>query len=153
MRTIATIEGEAIVENDDQSVSWYAKMAVDSDGIGNHHGDRTAQDQTTYFPFLDADADKYIVVPPAIRDGVKGAVIGCQARVTNTKNRMTTDAVVADIGPHLKLGEASDDVASAVGLNPSPVDGGTDEHVILYQIWPGQAAVVDGKTYNLEPRS
>ena len=151
MRIIATIENEPIVENDDLSVHYRSKAAIDSDGVGPHHGDKTAQDETTYKPDLNADIDKYIVVPPAIRDGVSGVVMGCQARVTNNLNNLSTDAVVGDIGPHHKLGEISCACASAIGLDPSPVHGGVDEHVIDYVLYPGTPATVDGTTYTLQP--
>ncbi len=151
MRTIATIEGEPIIEHDDGSVCFTSKAAIDSDGVGPHHGDRTAQDQTSYKPDLNADLDRYIVVPPAIRNGVKGVVMGCLANVTNLKNGQHTAAVVGDIGPHKKLGEISCACASAIGLNPSPVSGGVDEHVIKYVLFPGIAAVVEGKQYKLQP--
>jgi hypothetical protein len=151
MRIIAVIEGEQIKEHDDGSVHWKAKAAIDSDGVGPHHGDHTAQDQTTYKPDLNADVDRYIVVPPAIRNGVKGVVMGCLANVTNTLNGKHTAAVVGDIGPRKKLGEISCACASAIGLNPSPVFGGVDEHVIEYVIFPGVPAFVDGKTYDLQP--
>lgn len=149
-KLIATIENEPIVEEDIGCVHWRSKAAIDSDGVGPHHGDRTAQDETTYKPDLNADEDKYIVVPPAIIKGVSGIVIGCQAHVRNSVNGQETDAVVGDVGPHLKLGEISCACASAIGLNPSPVDGGADAHVIEYQIWPGKPALVDGKTYVLQ---
>ena len=151
MRIIATIEGEDITEHDDLSVHYRAKAAIDSDGVGPHHGDHTAQDQTTYKPDLNADIDRYIVVPPAIRNGVKGVVMGCMAQVTNKLNGKHTAAVVGDIGPHKKLGEISCATASAIGLNPSPVFGGIDEHAIEYVLFPGIPAVVDGKTYKLQP--
>lgn len=150
-RIIATIENENIIEHDDGTVTYRAKAAIDSDGVGPHHGDRTAQDETTYKPDLNADVDRYIVVPPAIREGVKGTVIGCQARVTNSINGKSTAAVVGDIGPHLKLGEISCACAEAIGLNPSPVSGGIDEHVISYVLHPGVAAIVEGKGYKLQP--
>jgi hypothetical protein len=152
MRTIAVIEGEPITEMDDLSVHFRAKAAIDSDGVGPHHGDKTAQNQTTYKPDLNADIDRYIVVPPAIRNGVSGVVIGCQAQVTNTLNGKHTAAVVGDVGPHKKLGEISCACASALGLNPSPIDGGIDEHAIEYVIFPGVPAIVEGKTYALQPR-
>jgi hypothetical protein len=151
MRTIATIEGENIVEHNDGSVTFTAKAAIDSDGVGPHHGDRTAQDETTYKPDLNADEDAYIVVPPAIRDGVKGVVMGCLASVTNTRNGRHSAAVVGDIGPHRKLGEISCRCASNIGLNPSPVSGGVDEHLINYVLFPDVPAIVDGKTYKLQP--
>lgn len=151
MKVLAIIEGEVIVEQDDLSVRYKAKAAIDSDGVGPHHGDHTAQDQTTYKPNLNADEDRYIVVPPAIRDGVKGIVMGCQAQVTNHLNGKHTAAVVGDIGPHKKLGEISCATATALGLNPSPVFGGIDEHAIEYILFPGVPAVVEGKTYVLQP--
>jgi hypothetical protein len=154
MRLIDNIEGEPIVEQDDYSVTFKAKAAIDSDGTGPHHGDRTAQDDTTLHESgkpLNADVDRYIVVPPQIRDGVKGVVVGCQAYVVNTQNQKSTAAVVGDIGPHHKLGEISCACAVALGLNPSPVDGGTDEHIIKYLLIPGVPAVVDGKYYHLQP--
>ncbi len=151
MRTIATIEGESIVEHDDGSVCFTAKAAIDSDGVGPHHGDKTAQDETTYKPDLNADVDRYIVVPPAIRNGVEGVVMGCLALVVDTRTGKHTAAVVGDIGPRKKLGEISCATASAIGLNPSPVSGGTDSHVIKYVLFPGIPAVVEGKTYHLQP--
>lgn len=154
-RIIATIENENITENDDESVSFTSKAAIDSDGVGPHHGDRTAQDDTTYQPPLNADVDRYIVVPPAIIHGVSGIVIGCQAHCLNTRNGQESDGVVGDVGPHIKLGEISCAMASAIGLNPSPVNGGIDAHVIQYTIWPGVPATAllpDGtdKTYQLQ---
>jgi hypothetical protein len=151
MRVIDTIEGEEITEHDDGSVTWTAKAAVDSDGVGPHHGDHTAQDETTYKPYLNADVDKYIVVPPAIRDGVKGVVMGCMGHAKNKRNGMETSVVVGDIGPHKKLGEVACVTAQALGLNPSPVDGGVDEHIIEYTIWPDIAATIDGRQYVLQP--
>jgi hypothetical protein len=151
MRIVATIEGEAITEQDDGSVRWKAKAAIDSDGVGPHHGDKTAQNQTSYKPDLNADVDRYIVVPPAIRMGVKGVVMGCLANVTNTLNGKHTAAVVGDVGPRKKLGEISCASASAIGLNPSPVSGGVDEHVLEYIIWPDIPAIVNGIYYKLQP--
>lgn len=152
MKYLGQIEGEDIIENDDSSVSYRAKAAIDSDGTGPHYGDPTAQDQTTYKPDLNADEDKYIVVPPLIRDGVAGVVMGCKAHVRNKLNGKETDAVVGDIGPRKKLGEISIATAKALGINWSPTSGGEDRHVIEYTLWPGIPAEVDGKTYDLQPK-
>lgn len=154
MKIIATIEGENITGNDDGSITYKAKLAVDTDGSGPLHGDRCAQRDTSLHldgKALNADEDRYIVVPPAILLGVQGVVLGCQAHVKNTRNGMETDAVVGDIGPHKKLGEASVATAKALGINPSPTSGGVDEHIVEYTIWPGRAAVVEGKEYHLQP--
>lgn len=153
MRIIATIDGEDITENDDLSVTFRAKAAVDTDGSGPLHGDPCAQKDTSLHlngEALNADEDKYIVVTPAIVNGVSGIVLGCQAHCQNTINGKETDAVVGDIGPHKKIGEISVACAKALGLNPSPTSGGIDDHVIEYTIRPDCPANVDGKDYELQ---
>jgi hypothetical protein len=156
MRILDTIEGEKITELDNGSVIYRAKAAVDTDGSGPLHGDTCAQTDTSLHlngKALNADVDKYIVVPPSIINHVKGVVLGCQAHVYNMKTGLGTDAVVGDIGPHKKLGEISVATAKALGINPSPTQGGMDEHNCEYQLFPGHAAVVDGKEYKLQPSS
>lgn len=154
MRVIAVKEGCAIIELDDGCVTWRAKGAVDTDGSGPSHGDPDYQPDTSLHldgKPLNADVDKYIVVPPAIIHGVKGVVMGCKASVVNLRNGKATAAVVADQGPGLKIGELSCAAAIALGLDPSPTKGGEDEHVLDYKIWPGVPAEVDGKLYRLQP--
>lgn len=154
MKTITTIEGENVYLMDDGSVNYKAKAAVDTDGIGPLHGDTCAQNETSLKwngKSLNADEDIYIVVPPAILNGVRPIVLGCQARCTNVKNGRTTDAVVGDIGPHKKLGEISVACSKALGIDPSPTSGGTDEHIVHYSLTPGVAAAVNGKHYDLQP--
>jgi len=89
-------------------------------------------------------------VPPLIIWSVAPVVLGCQANCINTRNAKASLAVVGDVGPHKKIGEVSDSLAAALGLNPSPVNGGTSDHIIRYQLWPGVPAKVDGKTYALK---
>lgn len=154
MKILDIIEGEAITILNDGTVTYRAKAAVDTDGSGPIHGDPDAQAETSLKQngqSLNADLDRYIVVPPSIRDGVKGVVLGCQAYVVNIRNGFQTEAVVGDIGPHRKLGEISVACATALGINPSPTTGGEDSHVVHYHIIPGQAAVVNGKQYQLQP--
>jgi hypothetical protein len=153
---IATIEGEDIVLGNDGKISYKSKAAIDADGIGPSHGDPDKQDDTSLHRDgqpLNADVDQYIVVPPAIIAGVAPTVLGSQAHVTNTLNGKSCEAVVGDIGPHKKLGEISVACAKALGIPPSPVSGGVDEHVVEYVIEPGKAAVVNGVTYQLQPSS
>lgn len=135
-------------------LEWTAGMMVDVDGSGLSHGDPCYQPDTTLHlngAPLNADLDRYIVVPPQIRNAVMPIVMGCQAQVINTDNGLHTDAVVGDVGPHKKIGEASRAVALALSINPSPVSGGEERHVIRYRIRPGIAAVVLGKAYDLQP--
>jgi hypothetical protein len=149
---LGTIQDCEIVEGDDKSVSWVAKMAVDVDGSPNWRRDPDGQaDTSLHFEGkpINADDVPYIVVPPLIQNGVQGIVLGCQGEATYRGK--TVAAVVADIGPHHKIGEGSSALAVALGINPSPTRGGVDEHVVHYRIWPGQAAVVNGVAYNLQP--
>lgn len=154
MRLVATIDNESIMELNDGTVTFHGKAMVDTDGSGPLHGDPCAQADTSLHwqgRALNADEDKYIVVPPAIINGVKGIVLGCQAYVQNVSNGASTEAVVGDIGPRKKLGEVSVACAKALGINPSPTKGGEDKHVIHYSLIPGKPAVVDGKHYTLQP--
>ncbi len=153
MRVLGIIEGEPVTVLTDGSITYRAKAAIDGDGIGPSHGDPDWQNDTSLHQngqALNSDTDRYVVVPPAIRDGVKGVVLGCQAYVVNTRNGMSTEAVVGDIGPHVKLGEISIACAKALGIASSPTSGGVDAHVIFYHIIPGQPAVVSGKSYQLQ---
>jgi len=154
MKIIGPIENEIITVLNDGSITYRAKAAIDADGSGPSHGDPDWQGDTSLHQNgqpLNSDTDKYIVVPPAIRDGVKPTILGCQAYVVNITNGAQTEAVVGDVGPHKKLGEISIACAKALGINPSPTSGGVDSHTIHYHIIPGQPAVVDGKQYQLKP--
>lgn len=152
-RTIATIEGVDIIEHDDHSVSYLSKAHVDADGSGgNPHHDPYFQPETSLKHegvSLNAEIVPYVVVPPAVVHSVAGIVLGCKASVLY--GNRTVAAVVGDIGPATKLGEVSVACARVLGMNPSPINGGVDDHVVHYLIWPGVPAVVDGVTYQLQP--
>jgi hypothetical protein len=136
-------------------VEWVAKLAVCNDGSGgNPENDPCHQDQTAYWnngKFLNPYEVPYIVVPPMIIEGVDPVVLGSQGTVVNLKNGLSTPAICGEVGPDEKLGEASVDAAERIGLSGSPNSGGTDEKVILYAIWPGVPAQVDGISYKLQP--
>lgn len=154
MRRVATIEGCDVLEGTDLRVHYFAKAAIDNDGGSNPERDPFWQYNTSLRyngKSIDAETVPYVVVPPAIIRGVKGVVLGCQARVTDTRTNKSTPAVVADIGPKSKLGEISVACAKAIGIPSSPIDGGVSEHVILYELWPGTAAQLYGTTYQLQP--
>lgn len=136
-------------------IEWVAKFAVCNDGSGgNPDNDPCHQSQTAYYnggKFLNPYEVPYIVVPPLIIEGVEPVVLGCQGCIVNLKNGQSTPAICGEVGPDEKLGEASCEAAGRLGLSASPNSGGTDEHIILYAIWPGIAAVVDGTEYKLQP--
>jgi hypothetical protein len=156
-RLITTLKGEgfpcSIYEAVDGRVYFTADADIDVDGSGSSHGDPCYQPDTTLHHngrALNSDVDKFIVVPPIICQAVKPKVLGCLAKVTNTKNGRKCLAVVGDIGPTKKTGEISRAVAFALGIDPSPTTGGEDSAVIQYEIFPGTAALVDDRQYELK---
>jgi len=154
MKTLGTIEGCPIILCEDGSVDYIAMAAIDDDGSDNRRHDPCWQRQTSLSHnghAIDAEAVPYVVVPPLILYSVPGIVLGCMATVTHTLTGQSTAAVVADIGPHLKIGEVSCECARRIGLSGDPNHGGEDRHVIHYVIHPGVPAVIDGITYKLQP--
>lgn len=99
--------------------------------------------------YVDAEKVPYVVVSPLIRNAAKGIVLGCKARIS--LYGQAVDAVVADIGPRKKIGELSIAAAKAIGIPSSARAGGTDLRAVLYELWPGIPAVVNGVTYDLLP--
>jgi Fungal chitosanase of glycosyl hydrolase group 75 len=137
----------------DGYVAFCSNLDVCNDGSGPAHGDPYHQSQTAYYnggKYLNADKDKYIVIPPQVRSAVAPAVMGCQARMTNLLTADWNDAVTGEIGPDNKTGEAAYCLAKLI--NPKIThNSGDDRRIYLYELWPGIPAVVDGKTYKLEP--
>lgn len=145
-----------VVERDGVTrVEWVANMTVCCDGSGgNPDNDPCFQAELAYYnggKFLNPYEVPYIVVPPLIRFGVDPVVMGCQGVIINLKNGLSTPAIVGDQGPDDKIGEASVEAAKRVGLSGDPNSGGTDEHCIVYMIWPGRGTIVDATTYQLQP--
>lgn len=152
MKLLGTIEG-CDIYFDGEQITYSAKAAIDDDGSDNAARDPDWQADTSLHHNgqpIDAARVPYVVVPPLLITGVPGIVLGCRAVVTNTRNGLSCEAVVADIGPHKKLGEISMACAAAIGINPSPTRGGEDAHVVSYAIYPGVPAVVNGVTYELQ---
>lgn len=145
---IEETDGEAIGK-----VHFVADFDVDVDGRGSSHGDPCYQPDTSlHFEGkpLNSDEDYFMVVPGDLPEMVKGIVLGCQGKVTNLRNGKSKPCVVGDLGPTSKDGEGSRILAIDLGINPSPVNGGEDNAVILYEFWPGVPAVVGDKTYTLQ---
>lgn len=134
-------------------VQFTSDLDVCNDGSGPSHGDPYYQSQTAYYnggQYLNADVDKYIVVPPQVRSMVPPIVMGCRARLTNLKTGAWHAAVVGDIGPETKTGEAAYCLAHLINPNITH-NTGDESPIYLYELWPGIPAVVDGKRYALEP--
>ena len=134
-------------------ICFVSNLDVCTDGTGPSHGDDYHQDETAYYNngnFLNADQDKYIVVPPQVRSMVPPVVMGCQARLTRLDSQKSSPAVTGEIGPSDKTGEAAYCLAKL--MNPKvSANSGDSRLIYFYELWPGKAAVVDGKKYKLEP--
>lgn len=141
-------------------IIMHGVLAIDTDGIGDHYGDKTAQNQTSAkkdkdgklvpasdsngIEYLDAGKDNYAVAPKNIAGLVK---IGDTATV-NFLGGKSYSMPVGDYGPSGKAGEFSLCAVKKMGVDilfthagPIPtIDGpsASDIHVIV-QFFPGSA--------------
>jgi N-acetylmuramoyl-L-alanine amidase len=134
-------------------VAFVSDLDICNDGSGDSHGDPHASSETAYYnggEFLNADVDKYIVIPPQVRELLKPSkVMGCQARLTNLPTGAWHAGVCGEIGPDDKTGEAAYCLAKAI--NPTVgYNSGDLSRVYLFELWPNIPATVDGVTYKLE---
>lgn len=156
MKHIVTIDREAVWLHEDGSLTFRAKMAIDGDGAGGNVWHEPAPpwqgDTTLHYKGAALNPNKvpFIVLPPAVILGVDPIVLGSKTVCWNLMNGKLTDAVVGDVGPPKKIGEASVECARRLGVPESPISGGVDDHIIFYRIWPGVRAVVDGIKYTLQ---
>ena len=154
VKQVAKVDGVTFYANDDHSyICFIADLSICNDGSGPRHGDPHYQSQTAYYnsgKYLNADRDRYIVVPPQIRKKCKRVVLGCQGRLTNLVANVSSAAVTGEIGPKAEFGEASYSLAKIV--NPDiGYNSGDDSMIYFYELWPDVPAVVGDKHYKLEP--
>jgi hypothetical protein len=141
-----------VILDDGGSVFFVGDADIDVDGSPNWERDPDASaDTSLHYNGKPINADKvsFIVLPPECIKAVAGVVLGCKA--TAKYHGRECAAVVADVGPHRKLGEMSSACARMLGINPSPTSGGVDEQCVTYRYWPGIPALVDGVLYKLQP--
>jgi hypothetical protein len=154
LNVLLQIGGVNIYVNEDKSYMCFkSDLDVCTDGTGDHHGDKTPLNQTAYYnngKYLNADIDRYVVIPPQVRSMVPGVVMGCKARATNLDTDVSSEAVTGDIGPTTKTGECA--ICLAQILNPKvTANAGDSRQIYFYELWPGVPANVNGKLYKLEP--
>lgn len=99
--------------------------------------------------YVDSEKVPYVVTPPQLIGLVRPVVMGAAVRVTY--DGKTVNALVGDIGPKSHVGEASIACAKALGIPSNPKKGGVSGKVVLYEIWPGVPASVNGVEYPLQP--
>jgi hypothetical protein len=134
---------------------WQGVLLDHGDGTPTSDGNGNLYSQTTYAwkgrpittRFVDATAIPYAVVNPIVRKKAFGVVIGCRARITFQNKSI--DAVVADVSGSHDIGELSIEAAKQLGIPDSPRHGGAPEGV-LFEFWPGSAAVLQGAIYELQ---
>jgi hypothetical protein len=154
LEVLITIGGVEIYTSPKNNyICFVSDLDVCTDGTGESHGDPYYQSETAYYnggEFLNADKDKYIVIPPQVRTMPEPVVLGCQAKLTRLDTHKHSFAVTGEIGPKNKTGEAAICLAQFLNANVS-ANSGDSRLLYFYELWPGKAAHVDGKKYKLEP--
>ena len=111
LEILIEIDGVPIFSSPDgKYICFVSDLDVCTDGTGDDHGDPYYQPQTAYYnggEFLNADVDKYIVIPPQVRMMPEPVVLGCEARLTRLDTGKHHAAVTGEIGPENKTGEAA----------------------------------------------
>jgi N-acetylmuramoyl-L-alanine amidase len=158
LKPMLTIGSVVVYRNEDGSyVRFISDLDICNDGSGPSHGDPSHQSMTAYYSggkeggkYLNADVDRYIVIPPQVRKLVAPVVMGCQGQMTNLKTGVIENAVTGEIGPDDITGEAAYCLAKMI--NPAITHNSGDKTAnYLYELWPGKPALVDGFTYKLQP--
>lgn len=99
--------------------------------------------------YVDSESVPFAVIPPKLRNAISPKFLGCAVEMINMDNGRMTLGGMFDIGPNGKLGEGSIKAAKDLGLKSSPKNGGTNSRIIYFKLFPGEPAVIDGKTYPL----
>jgi len=148
---------EIMTNRDKTYCSFVSDLDICNDGSGPAHGDQHHQAMTAYCSggktgskYMNADVDRYIVVPPQIRAKLPGVVMGCRGRVTNLRTQVVEEGVIGDIGPDDKTGETA--YVLAKKLNPMiEHNSGDSQKDYLYELWPDVPGTDGDFTYKLQP--
>ena len=155
MRSELTIEGIKISVQDDRVIYHTPWFRVDGDGdpTDHFHDPCWQRDTSLHGPDgkpVNALAMPYVVVNPYIAASLPAVFLGGLALVSWRGKTVT--AVMADIGPHNKIGEGSEALAAALGMPPSSVNGGLSNdptHLVEWLLFPGKPADVKGVQFAL----
>src|SRR5262252_1325097 len=101
LNVLVVVGGITIYISDDgKYVCFLSDLSICNDGSGPAFGDPHHQSQTAYYnggKFLNAQEDKYVVVPPQVRSLVGPVVMGCQAKLTRLDTMEGCHAVCGEI--------------------------------------------------------
>jgi hypothetical protein len=143
-----------VSDHGDELVKMLAGMQIDGDGRNKNIWNDPFFQNDTYLhrdgKALDAIEEAYVVVPPIVCRKTSGIVFGSLALVENVKSNKFCFAVVGDLGPSNKVGEASPRCAQQVGIDSDARTGGTDQKIVRYTIFVGVPARIDGIQYVLQ---
>ena len=147
---LTTVEGQDITL-DGILMRFKGRGRIDNDGSGPANGDPYHQNDTSLHLHgkpLNAEVDRFIVIPSQIVTMVPQIVLGSQAFVRYRGK--TVRAVVGDKGPRKRLGEISTCLARDLGIDPNPNTGGVDTPDLEYEIILGEPAVTENQRYELQ---
>lgn len=98
----------------------------------------SAYSSTNPLRYVNSETVPFFVLPSAVTAyGISKGDIGF---VYNTVTGKGCYAIYADAGPSGKLGEGSIYLATKIGVNPNPRNGGTSSGIIDYIIFPNSGA-------------
>lgn len=124
------------------SLFFFGDMDNDVDGTPYWENDKYGAPDTSLHYLgkaVNGDIIPFIVLPPEVINLVKDTVLGCLGEVYYKDKSCLV--VVADVGPHFKLGEGSPAALRALELPAfHNGNGGLDTQEVLYRFWPGVAA-------------
>lgn len=158
---LKTVTGEGFAspiykldDNGKLKIFWVSDYDNDCDGPnGNPDNDPYWQSGTSlklHGQSLDSYKVSGMVVPLGISHLFGPIVLGSLGRITDLRTMKSVWVVVYDEGPTNKNGEGSCKAAQLLEINSNPNNGGIDDPVILFECWPGKAALVDGIQYDLQ---
>jgi peptidoglycan hydrolase-like protein with peptidoglycan-binding domain len=124
-------------------VSYTAGMAVDTDGAGASHGDKTHQSKTSLSSggkYVNGDVTPYVALPPAVAKAA-GMKLGDLVRVTapNGKQSFAIYGDNSDNASSRKVGEGSRALLQSLGYSGKSLDpnsGGVGSGM-KYELLPG----------------
>lgn len=96
---------------------------------------RSGYSNASPYRYVDSETIPYIALPTALRN-LANISMGDLAYAKNINNGNSSYAYLADSGPANKLGEGSMKLASLLGINSNPRNGGTTSQIVDYVVFP-----------------
>jgi hypothetical protein len=143
--------------NGKPSLFWFGDCDEDKDGSPDWEHDPSGAPGTSLHyngKPINGNIIPFIVVPPEVAGLLPDKFLGCQGLMEWREKVVAV--VVADAGPHDKIGEGSSAALAGVGAPTTRNgNGGVDLQEVFFRIWPGVPAQleIDGITYKFNLQS